>query len=203
LYGTTLDMYAKIMEVPGPDIFTPTYTGVIEWTKPIEEYELIQHHIYHFAYIYDGDVEVSTITFKSSPFRSADWVADRFATELESEARKEGGRVLEMKVYADTAPLFWTDFRIELTGIPPGGVTAAGIGVGAIPFWVKIIQVALALALALYVLGWVIEQVVGIFQRKVGLEDMKPTWGKEALILDIQDTEGWLKEKGRLEQPLT
>ncbi|GAJ02739.1 unnamed protein product, partial [marine sediment metagenome] len=105
LYGTTLDMYAKIMEVPGPDIFTPTYTGVIEWTKPIEEYELIQHEIYHYAYIYDGDDEVSTVTFKSSPFAPAGWVADRFAAELESEARKEGGRVLEMKVYADTAPL--------------------------------------------------------------------------------------------------
>ncbi|MBA7682586.1 hypothetical protein ES703_90938 [subsurface metagenome] len=27
------------------------------------------------------------------------------------------------------------------------------------------------------------------FKKKPGLEDMKPAWGKEALILDIQDSE--------------
>ncbi len=188
LYGTTLDMYAKIMEVEGPDIFTPTYEDVIEWTKPIEEYELIQHTIYHFAYIYDGDVEVSTITFKSSPFTPADWVAEKFAAELENEARKEGGRVLEMKVYADTSPLFWTDFRIELTGIPPGEVAGTGVGIG-IPFWVKLVIGVLAFALALAILAWAVKTIASVFQRKPGLADMKPAWGKEALILDIQDSE--------------
>ena len=188
LYGTTLDMYAKIMEVEGPDIFTPTYEDVIEWTKPIEEYELIQHHISHFAYIYDGDDEVSTITFKSSPFTPADWVAEKFAAELESEARKEGGRVLEMKVYADTSPLFWTDFRIELIGIPPGEVAGTGVGIG-IPFWVKLVIGVLAFAFGLAVLAWALDQFLGVFQHKPGLADVKPAWGKEALILDIQDAE--------------
>jgi len=198
LYGTTLDMYAKIMEVPGPDIFTPVYEDVIEWTKPIEEYELIQHHIYHYAYIYDGDVEVSTITFKSSPFTPADWVAEKFAAELESEARKEGGRVIEMKVYADTSPLLWTDFRIELKGVPPGEVTAAGIGVGAIiPFWVKLVIGVLAFAFGLAVLAWAVETIASVFKHKPGLADMKPSWGKEALILDIQDSEEYY------ERPLT
>ena len=28
--GTDYDMYAKIMEVPGPDIFTPTYLNIID-----------------------------------------------------------------------------------------------------------------------------------------------------------------------------
>jgi len=32
------------------------------------------------------------------------------------------------------------------------------------------------------------------FKKKPGLEDMKPTWKKEALILDIQDTEGYLEQ---------
>lgn len=30
------DMYAKIMEIPGPDIFTPTYSDVIEVLSPAE-----------------------------------------------------------------------------------------------------------------------------------------------------------------------
>ncbi|GAG57664.1 unnamed protein product, partial [marine sediment metagenome] len=65
LYGTLLDMYAKIIEVPGADIYTPFYMGVIAWSKPIEEYELIQHTLSHFAYIYEGDKEVTTITLRT------------------------------------------------------------------------------------------------------------------------------------------
>ncbi|GAJ11640.1 unnamed protein product, partial [marine sediment metagenome] len=33
--------------------------------------------------------------------------------------------------------------------------------------------------------------------------DMKPMWGKEALILDIKDTEWHLEQEGRLVQPVT
>ncbi|GAJ14148.1 unnamed protein product, partial [marine sediment metagenome] len=132
LYGTLLDMYAKIVEVPGPDIFTPFYIGVIAWSKPPEEYELIQHTVSHFAYIYDGDAETTTVTLKTSPFNPADWVPEEFIAELEREARDSGVRVLETKVYVDTSPLLWTDFKIEVTGTPSGEVTE-GVGVGGLP----------------------------------------------------------------------
>ncbi|MBA7677330.1 hypothetical protein ES703_85587 [subsurface metagenome] len=33
LYGDLFDIYAKIMEVPGPDIFTPTYKNIIKITR--------------------------------------------------------------------------------------------------------------------------------------------------------------------------
>jgi len=46
--GTNYDMYAKIMEVPGPDIFTPDYLNVIDvigaaefWNLTIDRYEKV------------------------------------------------------------------------------------------------------------------------------------------------------------------
>ncbi len=203
LYGTLLDMYAKIVGVPGPDIYTPFYTGVIAWGKPIEEYELIQHTVSHFAYIYDGDNETTIVTLKTDPFKPADWVPEKFISELEREARESGVRVLETKVYVDTSPLFWTDYRIEVTSTPSGEVTGVGVGIHIPGIIVNIILFALAIAFGIFVISWAVKQFLGVFERKVGLEDMKPTWGKEALILDIKDTEGWLKKEGRLEQPVT
>jgi len=196
LYGTLLDMYAKIIEVPGADIYTPFYIGVIAWSKPIEEYDLLQHTFSHFAYIYEGDAEVTTITLRTDPFKPADWVPEKFIAELEREARENGVRVLETKVYVDTSPLFWTDYVIEVTGTPPPG----GVGVGvlpAIPLFVEIILLALAVAFGIWVITWAVKQFLGVFQTKPGLDDMKVTWGKEALILVIRDSEK------SFERPLT
>jgi len=184
------DLYATIRGVPGPDIFTPYLYNVLE-VIGIEEYEEVQHTVSHFAYIYEGDAEVTTITLRTHPFRPADWVPEKFIAELEREARESGVRILETKVYVDTSPLFWTDYRIEVTGRPPP--VTEGVGVGAfpaIPLFVKIILTALAIAFGIFVISWVIEQAFsGIFQRKPGLETVKQGWGKEALILDIQDSE--------------
>ena len=203
LYGTLLDMYAKIVGVPGPDIYTPFYEDIIAWSKPPEAYELIQHTIHHFAYIYDGDGETTIVTLKANPFNPADWVPEKFIAELEREARESGVQLLETKVYVDTSPLFWTDFKVELTTTPSGEVTGVGVGFHIPAIIVNIILAALAIAFFILVVTWAFKQFIGVFERKVGLEDMKPTWGKEALILDIQDTEGWLKEEGRLAQPVT
>lgn len=188
LYGTLLDVYAKIIEVPGADIYTPFYLEVIAWGKPIEEYELIQHTVSHFAYIYEGDAEVSTITLKTNPFNPADWVPETFIAELEREARENGVRILETKVYVDTSPLFWTDIIIEVTGTPPPEGTE-GVGAIVIPLFVKIILLALSIALLVYVVTWALKRFVGVFKTKPGLDDVKPAWGKEALVLDIQDAE--------------
>ncbi len=196
LYGTLLDMYAKIIEVPGADIYTPFYIGVIAWSKPIEEYELIQHTFSHFAYIYAGDKEVTTLALRTDPFKPADWVPEEFIAELEREARESGVRVLETKVYVDTDPLFWTDYVIEVTGTPPPG----GVGVGvlpAIPLFVKIILLSLSVAFGIWVITWAVKQFLGVFKTKPGLEDMKQSWGKEALIMDIRDAEEFY------ERPLT
>ena len=184
--GTDYDLYCKIKEYPEAGM--PEVDDVIDIVGIPPEYELIQHTISHFAYIYDGDVEVNTATFKIDPFTPSAWAAKKFADALESEARKEGGRVLETKVYVDTTPLLWTNIRIEVTGTPLGGEVGRGIAVGIAP-WLAIILVCLAIIAVIVVATLAFKAIMAEFKKKPGLEDMKPAWGKEALILDIQDAE--------------
>ena len=152
--------------------------------------ELIQRTIYPYAYIYDGDQESTTATFRTDPFVPSAWLADKFASKLDEEVRAQGGRPLEVKVYVDTTPLLWTDFRIEVSSTPIGGVAgvASGRAVG-IPIWLAIILVCLAITAVIVVATLAIKTIVGLFKTKPGLDDMKPGWGKETLILTIQDSE--------------
>jgi len=194
--STDYDLYCKFLEYPGAGM--PEVDNVIDIVGLPPEYELIQHTIYHFAYIYEGDVEVTTATFKTDPFTPSAWMADKFASKLEEEVRARGGRALEVKVYVDRTPLLWTDFRIEVISTPIGGIAEAtsGIAVG-IPVWLAIILVALAIIGVIVAATLAIKTIVGLFKTQPGLEDVKPAWGKEALILDIQDAEGYW------ERPLT
>ena len=138
------------------------------------EYELVQHTIYPFAYIYDGDVEVTTATFRTDPFTPSAWLADRFASKLEEEVRARGGRPLEVKVDVDKTPLLWTDFRIEIISTPIGGVTEAapGIAVG-IALWLAIILVCLAIIAVIVVATLAFETIMDRIQHKPGLHELK------------------------------
>ena len=163
-----------------------------------EEYELIQHTIFPYAYIYDGDVEVTTATFKTDPFTPPDWMGDKFASKLEEEVRARGGRPIEVKVYADTTPLLWTNFRVEVTGTPLGGAVEAAPGVSVgIPVWLAIILVCLAIIAVIIVVTLAIKTITEMFKHKPGLEDVKPGWGKETLMGTIHDSEEYW------ERPLT
>lgn len=190
LYGNSLDIYAKIINVPGPDIFTDSfYYKVIEVVEVPPEYELIQETIYPFSYVYDGDVEVSTFSFKTDPFTPASWVAEKFAKAAADEVEKQGGRLLELRVYVDKTPLLWTEFRIEVIGTPlGGGVAATGIAVG-IPIWAAILIAALAIALLIAVITWSIKTIVQLFTHKPLSEEIKGTWSRETLISIIGDFE--------------
>ena len=187
--ATDYDLYVKIKEYPGAGM--PEVDNVIDIVGIPPTYELIQDHISHFAYIYDGDVEVTTATFKIDPFTPSAWAAKKFADSMESEARKQGARVLGVKVYVDTTPLLWTDIRIEVTGTPLGGeagTAGRGIAVG-IPVWLAIVLVCLAIVAVIVAVTLAVKTIMAAFKKKPGLEDVKPAWGKEALILDIQDAE--------------
>ncbi|MBA7666883.1 hypothetical protein ES703_74966 [subsurface metagenome] len=199
----------SIGESTGVDIHIDIYSGAeklddlqfgnrfdIFVEVPPPEYDLIQHTIYPYAYIYTGDVEVTTATFKTDPFTPAAWMADKFASKLEDEVRARGGRPLELKVYVDKSPLFWTNFRIEVVGTPLGAEVASGIAVG-IPIWLAIILVCLAIIAVIIVATLAIKTIVGLFTTYPGLHDVKPGWGKETLILAIQDSEDFW------ERPLT
>ncbi|GAI64173.1 unnamed protein product, partial [marine sediment metagenome] len=184
-YTISIDLFMGAVAVD-------TYEGVLctTTTEIPPEYELIQHTIYHFAYIYDDDVEVNIATFKIDPFTPSAWMADKFADALESEAREKGARVLETKVYVDTTPLLWTNIRIEVTGTPLGGEVGRGIAVGIAP-WLAIILVCLAIIAVIIVATLAFDHWMEKFKKKPGLEDVKLAWGKEALVLDIQDAEGY------------
>lgn len=194
LYGNVLDMYAKVIEVPGPDIFTPIYEDIIEWGKPIEEYELIQHTIYPYAYVYDGDVEITTATFRIDPFAPSAWAAKKLADSVASEAAKNGSRVIELKAYVDTSPLLWTDIMIELTATPIGGVTAAGVGAIGIPLWASILIIALAVIGVIVAITLAVKTITGLFQHKPLSEEIKKTWSRESLIAVIGDFEVKLEQ---------
>lgn len=180
LYGNVLDMYAKIMEVPGPDIFTDICIGAIE-VLPEEvppEYELIQHTIYPWAYISEGDAEVCTFEFKLTPEQipGTEWLGERIVDSFVSELEKEGSRLLELKVYRDTTPIFWTSYRVEVTATAsPLAWNLILIGVLAILFVVAIIFAIKA-----------VESLV--YHRKALDEETKKTFSREtltAMILDL------------------
>jgi len=192
--GTDYDLSVSLLDYR--EAGHPTEVDVIDIVGIPPTYELIQHTISHFSYIYDGDVEVNIATFKIDPFTPSAWAAKKFADALESEARKKGARVLETKVYVDTTPLLWTNIRIEVTGTPlgeeVGAAASRGIAVGIAP-WLAIILVCLAIIAVIVVLTLAFKAIMAEFKKKPGLEDVKQAWGKEALILDIQDAEEYFE----------
>jgi len=156
------------------------------------EYELIQDTVYPYAYVYDGEAELSIFTFTTASFIPADWAAEKFAAAVESEVEKAGGRIIELKVYADKTPLLWTDFRIEVIGTPLVETVEAAPGVGiavGIPIWAIILIVALGIALLIAVITWSIQTIVKTFTHKPLSEEIKKTWSKETLIGCINDFE--------------
>ncbi|MBA7631766.1 hypothetical protein ES703_39301 [subsurface metagenome] len=187
----TYTLKAELLMNPDSPVIVDSYEGVL-CTVTLEvppEYELIQHTIYPYAYIYDGDVEVSTATFTTDPFMPSAWLAEKFASKLEEEVRARGGRPIEVKVYIDTTPPLWTNFRVEVRGTPlGGGVEAAGVAVG-IALWLAIILVCLAITAVIVVATLAFTTIMDRIQHKPGLEDVKPGWGKETLILTIKDSE--------------
>ncbi len=185
--GTNYDLYVKLLEYPEAGL--PEVDDVIDIVGLPPTYELIQETIYPFSYVYDGDAETSIFTFKTAPFVPADWAAEKLAAAIESEVEEEGGRVLELRVYADKTPLLWTDFRVEVIGTPLGGAVAGpGIAVG-IPIWAAILIAALAIALLIAVITWSIKTITETFTHKPLSPEIKAAWSRETLINTIGDFE--------------
>jgi len=152
------------------------------------ELVLLEETIYPYAYIYDGPCDIVTFTFTTIPFTPASWVAGRFAAHCEDEVRKAGGRVMETRVYVDESlwrP--WTNWRIEIIGTSP--TVAAGLGTPTgIVWWVGPLLLILAsIGLIIVIYNCLIKPFT--YQRNPALKDVKPGWGKETLIMTIQDSE--------------
>lgn len=169
-----------------PEAGAPEVPDVIDITGVAPTLELLEETIYHFAYIFQGEATYGTFTFRTDPFTPVNWVSGRLARAVEEEIRKTDNRILEMRVYVDRSPLLWTDWRIEVVLAEPTPEGSIGL-VG----WV--VAILVALSILILVITYSVKEVVKLFRRRVGLEDMKPTWGKKALILDIQDSEDYFE----------
>ncbi|MBA7636176.1 hypothetical protein ES703_43791 [subsurface metagenome] len=142
------------------------------------EYELIQHTIYPWSYTFEGDAEICTFEFKLTPEQipGTAWLRQRIVDSFASELEKEGSRLLELKVYEDTTPMFWTNYRVEVTA------TASPI------VWTPIIIGVLAILfiIAIYFTIKLVDEV--FFKRKALDEETKKTFSREtltAMILDL------------------
>jgi len=147
-------------------------------TEVPPEYELIQHTIYHWAYIFEGDAEVCIFEFKLTPEQIpwTEWLGERIVDAFVSELEKEGSRLLELKVYEDTTPTFWTNYHVEVTS------TASPIA------WMPIIIGVLAI-LFIVAITFAIKAVESLIYHRKGLdEETKATFSRDtltAMILDL------------------
>jgi len=184
--GEGYDLYCKIKEYP--EAGQPEIDDVITITGIPPTYELLEETIFPYAYVYDGDTEVSTFTFKTDPFMPASWIAGKLAAACQAQVEKAGGQVLELRVYVDKRPLLWADWRIEIIGIPATTPTA-GLGMTlGIAWWAAAILAALAI-IGIIVLTWAIKTIVSSFTRKPLTEEVKKAWTRETLIKVINDFE--------------
>ncbi|GAH18471.1 unnamed protein product, partial [marine sediment metagenome] len=141
-------------------------------------YELIQHTIYPWAYTVEGDAETCIFEFKLTPEQipTYPWLGERIINTFVSELEKEGSRLLEIKVYEDTTPTFWTNYRVEVTA------TASPIA------WMPIIIGVLAI-LFIVAITFAIKTIDAVFFKRKPLdEETKATFSREtltAMILDL------------------
>ncbi|MBA7523490.1 hypothetical protein ES705_15617 [subsurface metagenome] len=189
-YTITINL---LMNLDSP-VIVDSYEGALctTTTEVPPEYEEIQHTVYPYAYIYDGEVEVVTATFKIDPFTPTAWIAEKVADKLASEVRKEGGRVIELKAYADTTPLFWTDIRIDIISTPlretAGGAPRQAAAIH-IPIWLGIILACLAIIAVIIVATLAIHSFLDRFEHKPISEKLKKAWSKPTLFGAINDWE--------------
>jgi len=191
--GTDYDIYCKILEYPEAGL--PEVDNVINIVGLPPTYELFEHTIYPYAYVYDGDCETAIFTFKTDPFTPSAWIAGKLAAEVEKQVKQNGGRIMELKVYVDKSPLLWSDWRIEATATPLPGVAAGhGVGAIAIPIWAAILIACLAIAALIIVITWALKTIVGTFTHQALSEEIKKTWSRESLISVIGDFEAKLEK---------
>ena len=190
------DVYVKILETGAPGM--PEVIGVIrvgaaeaddeEDGEADEDFVEVQHTIHPFAYTYQGDAETAVFEFRLTPEQipGTEWLGDRIVDSFIAELSAQGARLLELRVSRDTTPTWWTDYRVEITATVEQGTA----GVGAIGFpWTAVIIGVLAI-LFIIAIVWAIGKIDSIlFKRKPGLDDVKPSWGKDTLISAIGDSE--------------
>jgi len=187
----TYTIAINLLMNPDSPTVVDSYEGALctTTTEVPPEYELIQETIYPYAYVYDGKEEVTIATFRTDPFSPAGWQAEKLADKLKEELEKDGRRVLALKVYVDTTPLFWKDLRFEIETTLPQTTAGMAVGIDPVTLWlilgIILAVIGLVIAIAIMIVGPILRS----FEHKPISEKIKKTWSKPTLIGAVNDFE--------------
>ncbi len=172
--GTDYDLYCKIKEYPEAEM--PEVDDVIDIVGIPPVYELIQETIHPAAYVYEGEAEVCIIEFPLTPEQLpfTQWGGLKLAETFANAIEAEGSSILELKVYEDTTPILWTNYRVEIKA----AVASEEQGVAVWPWLVAIGAVLVTLpwkaiilgtltVLGIWIVGWVIEKLIKTVDRVI------------------------------------
>lgn len=175
--GTDYDLYVKIKEYPEAGM--PEVDNAIDIVGIPPKFELVEYIIYPQAYVWEGDVEVCTISFSllAEQVPGTRWLAQKLAHAFADRIKEEGNTVLELKLYEDTTPPLRTKYQAEVTAAvaPKEG----GIGIAIVPWlaaalaaipW-KAVWIAVIAIIAILILRWAIVSVVRMVYKAPSLTD--------------------------------
>jgi len=157
-------------------------------------YELIMHEITPWAYFYEGDAEVASISF--TLVTGTTWLAQEIAYKFSKELEARGSQLLEGEFYKDASALLEDRYLVKISYVvPSGGSVVSGIsGVGtSIGFYIPpivwdIIFWAALSALVAWLISHAVNWVKSMFYSPPPLsEEVKKEWSKETLTSMITD----------------
>jgi len=172
--GTDYDLYCKIKEYPEAGM--PEVDDVIDIVGMPPDFVLIQETIHPAAYVWEGEAEVCVIEFPLTPeqFPFTQWGGLKLAETFANAIEAEGNSLLEVKVWEDTTPMLWTNYRVEIKAAVASeeqGVAvwpwlvAIGAVLATLP-WKAIILGSLTV-LGIWIVGWVIEKLIKTVDRVI------------------------------------
>ena len=142
-------------------------------------YELIQHVIDPWAYFYEGDAEIASITF--TLIKGTTWLARDMANRFAEELTERGSQLLEGEFYKDASSIIQDRYLVKVSYVVPAG---AG-GIGAIGWYIppivwNIIMYAALGAAVVFLVSRAVNWVKSMFYSPPPLsEDIKKQWQAE------------------------
>lgn len=181
--GTDYDLYCKIVEYAEAGL--PEVDDIIDIVGIAPEYKLVKDVLGPYAYVYEGNAETCVFEFKLLPEQLevvpgmeafTEWLVNKLIEGSISGLEEQKSRLLGIKLYRDTTPALWTDYRCEVTA------TASPL------YWLVIVGIVVALLLVLtYAVIFPIHKL--FFKPPPLSEEIKRTWGRDTLISVIGDFE--------------
>lgn len=143
------------------------------------EYELIQHVIEPWAYFYEGDAEIVSMSF--TLIKGTTWLAKDMANRFVDELKERGSQMLEGEFYKDASSIIQDRYLVKITYVVPAGAGAIGaIGLYIPPLVWNIIFYAALGALVAFLVSRAVNWVKSMFYSPPPLsEDVKKQWQAE------------------------